>query len=417
VTLRPLPRSRLEGLIPSIVAGQHCVALVPVTGDARWAASAAWSVARAAVKSGRRVALVDLCVDQPQLHSAIGLPMGTGIVDAFQRGDDLTSAAQEVDGVFFIAAGTRTEAPEFVLAHPRWRKLHAGFRSEDALLLIYVSSGALARLADLPDGVIALAPEGVSLDSPPAGGLVSVQSQGAALLGVVRERWTPMGTPAPSVVIPPPVARHKPPRRGLAAAAFLAIMLLGAAAWVLFARDRGDAPGPLRMVSLPGAARPRPAAPPEPGAAPGADTLAWTVQLAAYGTLDNAMTHADRLAREGIVAFVTPVEATRAVWYRVLAGAFVSRDSAIAARGRWWDDKLARRGEGELLRAPYSLALPSTADADSLRHKRVPAVRLVPGGRLLLGAFENPEQAALAQAELHRAGIVTSLIARLEVRP
>lgn len=413
--LRPLPRSRLDGLIPSIVTGQHCIALVPVTGDARWAASAAWSVARAAAHAGRRVALIDLCVDQPQLHETVGLPVGAGggIVDAFQSGAELTTAAQEIDGVFFIPAGTRTEAPEFVLAHPRWRKLHAGFRSEDALLLLYASSGALARLALVPDGVIALAPEGVSLDSPPAGPLVGVQAQGASLLGVVRERWTPMGTPAPSIVLPAP--RPAPRRRGLVAAGVLAIMLLGAAAWVLFARDGGGAAPARHVVSLPGSAVPDPL--PAAAPAPTADTLQWTVQLAAYGTLDNAMAHADRLAHAGITPFVTPVEATRAVWYRVLAGAYVSRDSAAAARARWWDDNLARRGEGELLRAPYSLVLPPSAQQDSLRRRGVPAVRLVPGGRLLLGAFENPEQAALAQAELARAGIAASLIARLEVTP
>ena len=78
--------------------------------------------------------------------------------------------------------------------------------------------------------------------------------------------------------------------------------------------------------------------------------------------------------------FVTPVEATRAVWYRVLAGAYVSRDSAAAARTRLWDDNLARPGVGELLRAPYSLVLPPSAQQDSLRRHGVREVDGRPGG-------------------------------------
>ena len=412
MTLRPLPRSRLDGLIPSIVSGQHFIALVPVTGDARWAASAAWAVARAAAAGGRRVALVDLSVEQPELHASVGLPMGTGIVDAFQSGAELTAAAQEVDGVFFIPAGASTAAPEFVLAHPRWKKLHAGFRAEDALLIVYLPGGSLARLAELPDAIIALGPEGVSLESPAAAGLVALQSQGTTLLGIVRERWTPIGTAAPPPgSIPPPAHRPERRRGGLIAAVVVVVLVIGGAAWVWFSGIPAALPTraptqPDRAVSMPGSAAPR---------AP--DTLAWTVQLAAYGTLDNALTHADELAREHITAFVTPVEATRAVWYRVLVGAYVSRDSAIAARQRLWDKKLARKGEGELLRAPYSLALPDTADVAELRRLGFPAMRWRPGDRPLLGAFENAEQAVLARTMLERAGIPATLIARLEVAP
>jgi cell division septation protein DedD len=372
-------------------------------------------LARAAAKDGRRVALVDLWIDEPQLAAAAGLPAGAGIVDVFQSGDDLTAAAQQIDGVFFIGAGTHTAAPEFILAHPRWKKLHAGFRTEDALLLLYMPAGVLAHLSTVPDAVIALAPEGVSLDSPAAAGLVAVQGVGANLLGVVRERWTPAGMPVPPAalrpVIPVPAPRAPSRRRGLVAAAALAVAILGAAAWVVFA---GSPPAP---PSHGDTASTRTA--PVPAATPAEprDTLGWTVQLAAYGTLDNALAHADRLADEDVTAFVTPVEATRAVWYRVLVGAFPSRDSAAAARSDLWKRDLARSGEGELLRAPYSLQLAANLDPDSLRRAGVPAVRLRRGDRPVIGAFETPEQAVLAQTQLQRAGIVASLIARMETTP
>lgn len=406
MTLRPLPRSRLDGLIPGLVAGQHLIALTPLTGEAKWAAAAVWSLARAAAKDGRRVALVDLWIDEPQLSDAVGLPAGPGIVDVFQNNEDLTAAAQQTDGVYFIGAGTHTPASQFVFAHPRWKKLHAGFRSENALLLLYVPAGTLAHLSAVPDAVIALAPEGVSLDSPATAGLLAVQREGATLLGVVRERWTPVATqiPAAAIAAARPIIDVTPRRhrRGLAAAAVLAVAILGAAAWVVFAGSPPPpvaAPQPERAVSAP-AAQP--------------DTLGWTVQLAAYGTLDNALAHADRLTQEDVTAFVTPVEATRSVWYRVLVGAYPTRDSAMAARAELWARDLARQGEGELLRAPYSLVLTTDLDPDSLRRAGVPAVRLRRGARPLLGAFETPDQAALAQSQLQRAGIPASLTARME---
>lgn len=354
-------------------------------------------------------------IDEPQLAAAAGLPGGTGIVDVFQSGDDLTAAAQQIDGVFFIGAGTHTAAPEFILAHPRWKKLHAGFRTEDALLLLYMPAGVLAHLSAVPDAVIALAPEGVSLDSPAAAGLVAIQGVGANLLGVVRERWTPAGMPMPPAAHRPmiPAPRpHAPSRRGLVAAAALAVTILGAAAWVVFAGSPPAPPSRADTATARTATAPTATPAPEPR-----DTLGWTVQLAAYGTLDNALAHADHLADEDVTAFVTPVEATRAVWYRVLVGAFPSRDAAAAARSDLWKRDLARQGEGELLRAPYSLQLAANLDPDSLRRAGVPAVRLRRGDRPVVGAFESPEQAVLAQTQLQRAGIVASLIARMETTP
>src|SRR4029077_13689368 len=146
VSGRALPRSRLDVLVPSLLTGQALVSLVPATGDHAWAAGAAWDVARAAAKDGRRVALVDLWLEHPTLHEVVGLSPTEGIVDAFEYDVSLTKAAHEIDRVFFIAAGTVTTHAGDLFANPRWRKLHGGFRSEGALLLLYLSAGALARL-------------------------------------------------------------------------------------------------------------------------------------------------------------------------------------------------------------------------------------------------------------------------------
>jgi cell division septation protein DedD len=406
--------------VPPLLQGHALVALVSVTGDGAWAASAAWALARAAAAPGRRVALVDLWIEQPQLHAAAGLPLARGIVDAFESGDELTTLAQPTDGVFFIAAGSRTAAPEFVLAHPRWKKLHAGFRSEDALLLIYVPAGALARLSAVPDAVVALAPEGVAPDAPPLASLLAAQAHGATLVGVVRERWTPSGpsravstagATAPREILVPEPQPGAGRRGGRLAAVLLGLMAVAAGAWALFARSP-DAPATAPAAVT---AEPPAAVPPAPtGAARARDSLPWTVQLAAYATVENALAHAARLEAAQVQAFVAPVEAQRAVWYRVLAGAYPTREAAGTARDALWADGVARAGEGELLHAPFSLALPD-GNADSLRARGVPVVRRATG--LLLGAFETRDQAALAQQQLQRAGIPATLIARTEAIP
>jgi 4-diphosphocytidyl-2C-methyl-D-erythritol kinase len=70
-----------------------------------------------------------------------------------------------------------------------------------------------------------------------------------------------------------------------------------------------------------------------------------------------------------------------------------------------------------VLRAPYSLALASTIDPDSLRRRGITVVRTAGSGPPLVGAFESPEQASLMQAQLTQAGIQATLITRVEITP
>jgi cell division septation protein DedD len=400
--LRPLPRSRLDGLVPPLVQAHTLVALVAATSDAAWAAAAAWDVARAAAATGRRTALVDLGIEAPSLHAAAALPAaGPGIVDAFEQGAELTSVAREVDRIHFLPAGARTAAPEFVLAHPRWNKLHAGFRAADALLLVYLGAGALGRLSALPDAVLVLAPEGCDVDSPLLRDVMAAQVDGAALLGVVRERWS---APQPAIPDAAPRRRRRSRAAALAAAGVLVVVAaLGARA--VTAR-RSEA----RAADAP------PAAPaPAPRARP--DTLGWAIQLAAYTSAANALAHADELAGAGLEAVVAPVApaGSGAVWYRVLAGAYLGVTAAEAARESLWARGIAPRGAGDMVRAPLVLRLERASDRDSLRARGVPAVRR--GDDLVVGAFESPDQAAYAQDQLIRAGVPAVLVPRLERRP
>ncbi|HYL54007.1 MAG TPA: SPOR domain-containing protein [Gemmatimonadales bacterium] len=435
MTGRPLPRSRLDALVPSLVTGQALIALVPATGDLKWAAGAAWDVARAAAVNDRRVALVDLWLEHPMLHETVGLSPTEGIVDAFEYDVSLTKAAHEIDHVFFIAAGAATAHAGDLFANPRWKKLHGGFQVEGALLVLFLSAGALARLSTVPDGLIVLSPDGYEPESSIGQGIAAVMERGVPLLGVVRERWTPgpMAVPAPDArsVAPPPgrisasVARRPTRRRAARPVVVAATLVAGAAGgWGLLARGAEHGPPSTPARTAPAhmpRARPVVAAP-----ALRPDSLAWTVQLAAYAGLDKALALADRLSAEGITPFVTPVAlearagsgGAGSVWYRVFAGAYPTRDSALSARSVLWTRRLADRGQGDVLRAPYSLALsqPGRTSRDSLRAHGIAAVSW-DAGRLLAGAFETPEQAAVLERQLKRAGVSATLVTRMTTTP
>jgi cell division septation protein DedD len=430
MTGRPLPRSRLDALVPSLLAGQALVALVPATGDQKWAAGAAWDVARAAARGARRVALVDLWLEHPTLHEVVGLSPTEGIVDAFEYEVSLTKAAHEVDHVFFIAAGTVTAHAGDLFANPRWKKLHGGFRVEDALLCLYLSAGALARLSTVPDGLIVLSPDGYEPESSIGQGIAAAMERGIPLVGVVRERWTPAAGPVPDAraTAPPPgrisAASARAPRRRTRPAVVAVTLAVGTAGgWALLARGApqrlGVAPAAPPRPPAVAPATPAPLAPPTPPA-PRRDSLPWTVQLIAYARLDKALGLADRIGAGGIVPFVTPVAIgprRSTIWYRVLAGGYRTRDSAVAVRAVLWDQGLARHGQGDVLRAPYSYAVSGPASADELRARGIPVVSRAGDGRFWVGAFETPEQANVLAARLRRAGVQATLVTRMGTTP
>jgi hypothetical protein len=406
MTPRALPRSRLASLIPTLLEARALVAIVPTSSDAGWAARAAWDVARAAAAGSRRVALVDLGLEHPSLQEAAGLAPSEGIVDAFERDVSLTEAAEEVDGVFFIAAGAASADPDAVFGSERWKKLQRGFQSEGALLLVFLAPADLRRLSAVPDGLLVLSPEGFEPGSPNHEDVAAALERGAPLLGVVRERWTP--GPMPAVQDRVIASRG---RRSLARALAVGVVLVAGAAggWQLLAKAADHS----RAVPVVSPTAPAPAPAPAEAALVHTDTLAWTIQVAAFGTLPAALDVADRLATKGPTALVTPVSSGRGtVWYRVLAGFYPTRDAAVAARNTLWERGSLARGEGDLLLAPYSLELAPTTDVGTLRTLGVPAVRLPSDGRTLVGAFESPEQAALAETRLRRAGVRTTLVTR-----
>lgn len=414
---RQLPLSRLGHLVPPLLDGQALVALVGLTDDLPWAAKAAWDIARIAARDGRRIALVDMNLERPALHETIGMAPTEGIVDAFEYGVSLNKAAHEVTGVFFIPAGSDTARAPELYAHPRWPKLQAGFRSEGALLLVFISLSGLSQLSAVADGALVLSPDGV--------GPSFTIGRDIPLLGVVRDRWLPAASHrTPPAAVPLPIVVDAPKRRGLRVA--ITTLVVGGIAvggWALLAGARES------LVPKPAA--PAPAPPPAPLASPSStvrhpppppvvrDTLGWTVQLAAYASLDKALAHADRLAADaGLPTLVTPVRQSEngPLWYRVLAGSYATRADAAGARAGLWRRGVVSEGIGDLLLAPYSYHAPAGVSLDSLRRRGLPAVRWS-NGVILMGAFEAPDQATSTQAALKRAGVRANLLPRMGAGP
>jgi hypothetical protein len=83
---------------------------------------------------------MDLGLDKPALHEALGLPNENGVSDAFLYGASVQHIARPAldETIFFAPAGTATADPEEVLEHPRWDDLTGGFSEADATLLLFL---------------------------------------------------------------------------------------------------------------------------------------------------------------------------------------------------------------------------------------------------------------------------------------
>lgn len=436
-----VPRDRLATALPPITTGLSLIALVPVTGDASWAAETAWSVARAAATGGRQVMLVDLAFDDPVLHRHVGDTLENGIVDAFEYGVSLNFVTRpHLNGtLFFVPRGSEVGDPSRMLASPRWTKLAKGLESQGALLLVYLTPSSLLRLGARCNGAFVLAPNGFAPEATPIPALNEVMERGVPLLAVISdvpqpdeeafaatasERAMPRQPPRLSMASAAEPAR---PRRrvGRWVAGAIVIAVVAALARTVLRGGEGvstpvETDTATVAVSAPVESVPAPP-PPEPVRAPAPDPEPFTtprpfvVQVAAYDAAEPARVRATRLAGSNRTVFVTPLAlGSMGVWHRVYVGPFVTERGAVDARAALWTARAVRRNEGIVRRAPFALEVaPEQREA-------VEQAGLVPyvlEERLLVGAFEFPEQTATAAETLTGAGIPFTLVERTGPRP
>ncbi|MEE8476742.1 MAG: SPOR domain-containing protein [Gemmatimonadales bacterium] len=404
------------------LADHAVVALIPATGDYEWAAARAWAVAREASRGKPRVALIDLSLTQPVLDAGAARRGDEGIVDALLYGSSITRVAhpQDEPGLHYVGVGTPTNNAEEVWAHPRWNRLHAGFRSQGALLLLFVPAAAIAHLALQPDGVIVLARTGWSQSAQQYSGVSGWLEQGIPLLAVLSE-------PGGQVVTAP---RHRVKGNLVFAASFL-VVSAAAAVWAV--TRSSDSPVPPPPSSVPVVAPVTATAPvvvqnaPTDSAAPApqperGDTLFYGIQVAAFNTWPRALEYASSLEDRRLAAAITPVHIRGRLWYRVMLGALPSAAEARAALQRLWRDGLVASGEGAILRTPQAFDLGTRPSAETaweetqrLRERGIPAYSVETSqgaARILVGAFETPDQTAVVESLLTAAGLTATLVTR-----
>lgn len=413
------------------LADNTVVALIPATEDYEWAAAQAWLVAREATRSKPRVALVDLSLNMPVLDHGAVRRTEKGIVDALLYDTSLTRIAQPQDepGLHYLGVGTPTDKPQEVWGHPRWSRLAAGFRSQGAVLLLFLPPAAIRHTSLRPDGIIILAPGGWH---PAEGRYVDISrwlEEGIPLLAVVSDPdeetraagGEPTLTPRPGGLLLPPRRWGRSNR--MFALAF-ALIVLAAAIWTATRLTRS--PAAESMAAAP--VQPPPSEPSRevgagqtPLAPPQLDSLSYSLQVAAFNTLDRAVEYAVSLENRRLVAAVTPIRIGGSIWYRVILGALPTAADAEAALVGLWQDGLVETGEGAILRTPQAFDLgiresdAAWEETQRLRERGIPAYSVEASlgtARIFVGAFETPDQAAVVGSLLTAAGLTATLMTR-----
>ena len=453
----------LDTQAPALLGTASVVALVPATRDRAWAAAMAWRLARAIAATGRKTALVDCFVNEPLLHESVGAKNDEGIVDAFEYGASLQRIVQQQPdaNLFFIAAGTFAPDPEPLTTHPRWRRLSAGFRHEEAALLLFCPDASLSGLAAQPDGMIVLAPDGMDLaiaewpalaealgsGRPPLLGVIAAERAAAPAPAPAPEP-APLAAPAaeapaepwPEPETPPAQAAPAPaPRRTRPSAPRLvleqhsdskagvwwslaAVIAIAVAGWYFRAE----------LVALAGFGEPEAAATSSaaPGTAaplPAAELLPFVVLVSQWASSRDAFRVADTLESRGVHTILTPLRLQSRVWYRIYAGPAPSAAAAESLLAGLRTQRLLAADGGEVLELPLSISLPGShtpgqADAERARLETagVPTFVLgqADGGyRLFAGAFDGTSAAVLLQSLLTPAGGSGTLVPRVGFVP
>ncbi len=448
--------------IPGLLSGAAVVALVPATADLAQAAQAAWHVARAAARN-RRTALVDCYLDEPQLTAggAVRADDGTGdgIVDVFEYGASLSRIARPVaPDLYFLPAGTFAPDPAAVMANPRWRRLAAGFRHEDAVMLLFLPPECLEAIAPNLDGVIALAPGGADAGLASTPEIQAVADRGVPLLATVTEiesaepvdfevgppdedGATPTAEPAPErggtrpAAAPEPAAPRPSWRRLRAAGTRAPRALLYGIGFVVAAAEAALIFGePLglgaRFRAGPGVTA-EPAAPIVPAyrrlVPHAADSLPFTVQVSSWTSLAFALDAASALEAHGFPPIVSPLRLGARLWYRVLVGPVGTREAADSVLAALRAAGLDRPRTATPVLAPLSVALKRVATPEAARAARarlltlgLPAFVLGQADgtyQLLAGAYATREQAAYLDSLVTSTGSAGPLGPRVGFRP
>jgi hypothetical protein len=397
--------------------------VIVTSDDVNAAAHAAIGIALG--ESAHRLVMVgDLAGEVPPLQSLIRDDDAHGIFDSFEFGTSFVRIAREVEGAknfYVMPSGTESAAVESIITSPRWRTFASEFASADELLLLVVKSDApgLSTLAAQVDGVVLV-------------GLQRLES--APQANILAKIPHPAVVPAPKIDIAP--AKEPMPLRniGLAAAALLAVGIIGGA--LLFRKPAGESPEVIAARADSAAADTVRRAPPAimpANPADSASATAFSVEILASNTLEAANFEIQRHGSVMPAATISlvPIGDTEATWYKVHAGAY--SDSAEAERllATLRRRRIVPDSVGSVVRAPLALlidSIPAQAGMtsrmrekiQSFQDKDVTAYALLQrdgSARIYVGAFDRAPQSSLATTALRVAGLTPVLEYRTGTLP
>ena len=431
-------------------------AVVVVGSDPVATAEVALGLARVQA-THRRVAVGDLFGEAPPLQALVDEPDAHGIVDSFLFGVSLNKIARQVPDsgeLFVMPSGTAPIDPDELFAHPRWKRLAAGFREVGALLVLVAPAEAshLRELVDSTDGAIVVG------DTVPADIAVA---QSLAWLRPKRGGPTALAGAAPLAQVQAQAPRPMPPRDRSRIAAgvaglLLTLALVGVGIWFAqrpFAKDHAPAKGAatpqntaaatagtltadsaakaiadsIRADSLAHVAAAEVTPPDGFGVLAVANpkdsvrASAWAVQLEQTNTKSGAIL--DLRGRFETVPAGTYGYDLRTQYYLLVAGAYPTRTAAESLLVQLRDHKILASVSGRVASLPFAFMVqPDVPAADvasrlarfAARGQPVYPLRQTNGtANLYFGAYESAQQAALALPTVREAGLTPTLVYRI----
>jgi hypothetical protein len=256
--------------------------------------------------------------------------------------------------------------------------------------------------------IMVMAPEGYSPSGASFPAINDRLSQGAVLAAVIARESRPRVTPSARRT-----ARASSRRGGRTVGGLVGVAVVVAGAVIVLSRSSGTEPA--RAM-----ARREHATPPAPPAVTQdspADSLYYSVQVAAHNTLAQAMLHAADIERKGHLAIVSPTRTgNQGVWYRVLVGALPTARAADSLLQTLWQEGALERPQGTILRTPDAYRLrASRDDLPGLRARGIPAYIVLSPDKtdlVYVGAFDLAEQATSTDSLLGSAHLTGTLVRR-----
>jgi cell division septation protein DedD len=400
--------------------GAATVALVcsPGVRAGGWGGQAAVAMARGWALTGQPTYLCDLALEEPELHTVLGVQNDEGVTDVLLYGASPRRVAHRIDeGLFLAPAGTVPPDPAAVRSSPRWDALVDGFAGADALLLLYVHADApgIAAVLARADAVVALCARGEEPD------LGEARERLVASLGPDEGEAARSTIGSAGVAEPPPVAAEAEtgpatpavPRRGCGRRLLMVLAVLALAALLVAA---------LRWIEIPGlaaedASGTREAPTSLSGGAIASDPLqAWSLALEAHedGAVAAARVRELGLRWPGALFWLAPIDVRERRFHRVLAGPATTRDEVEALRARLGGDArwIAREAAWAFLLGELPELEAARTWGEVLGELGVPTHVLAVGGaegpvrfRVYAGSYASEDEAEALRRILEEQGL------------